>query len=110
MLGVICVSSITSLLAWAYYSECATNANEEALIDSEDEIGSLEDLLEEEMRVATKNVQPSSCAALRNAKRAVIEMKAKCHRSAGSRERRMDLAEKVVGCLASHKTYYKVAQ
>ena len=61
------------------------------------------------MRVAPKNVQPSSRAALRNAKRAVIEMKAKCHRSVGSRERRMDLAEKV-GCLASHKTYYKVAQ
>ena len=71
MLGVIYVACITSLLRRAYYSECATNANEQALIDSEDEIGSLEDLLEEEMRVALKNVQPSSCAALRNAKRAL---------------------------------------
>ena len=86
-------------------------ANEQALIHSEDEICSLEALLEEEMmRVEAPNnpvVQPSSHAALRNAKRAVVALKESSPYSYyfGSTHRRRDLCEKI-GILGSHKAYY----
>ena len=86
------------------HSSLACTSNKQALLDSEDEIHSLQGLVEEEMRVAPKNVQPSSHAALQNAIRAVAELKA---RPAFMNRRR--LAEKV-SILGSHKTFYKAAQ
>ena len=86
-------------------------ANEQALIDAEDEICSLEVMLEEERRADRNTVQPSSHAALRNAKRAVGALRDMDPFSylLGSTNRRTALLEKVI-ILGSHKAYYKATQ
>jgi hypothetical protein len=114
----IVVHAVWAVMVGAFYalytvmSEGA--ANEQALIHSEDEICSLEALLEDEMRVEAPNnpvVQPSSHAALRNAKRAVAALKERSPYSYyfWSASRRRDLCRKF-GILGSHKAYYLAAR
>jgi hypothetical protein len=117
VMGVVYVVMAVVFFVCTAKSEGA--ANEQALIHAEDEIRALEVLLEEEKRVAPHNnntdtVQPSSQAALQNAKRAMVALK---HMNntfpfsyyCGSTNRRTDLCEKVT-ILGSHKAYYKAAR
>ena len=118
VMGVVYVVMAVVFAVCTAKSEGA--ANEQALIAAEDEIRSLEVLLEEEKRVAPHNnnntdtVQPSSQAALQNAKRAMVALKHMNHSFpfsyyCMSTNRRMDLCEKVT-ILGSHKAYYKAAR
>ena len=124
MADAIAVMAVVYVVMAVVFAVCTAKsegaANEQALIAAEDEIRSLEVLLEEEKRVAPHNnnntdtVQPSSQAALQNAKRAVVALK---HMNqvfpfsyyCGSTNRRTDLCEKV-RILGSHKAYYRAAR